>query len=227
MERKLVGFSSEIMRLHRLPGEVRFGLLYKPLVKLRSMYKRITGEFGQEDQLRIACDCEPPMYFMLRGCMIPHPYGITLSVEEIGADCEIGQNVTIGTDGRNMKLGGAVMGKPVLGNLVRIHSGAVISGEIRIGNNVVIGANAFVNRDVPDNSFVIERNNVQPLEAHHKYYLALQLYHCMHIYRLVPGLIFKSGQLYVDEDYAEKRSPLLELLLTESKKASLDSVLLQ
>ena len=42
-------------------------------------------------------------------------------------------------------------GAPALGNNVYVAPGAKLFGNIRIGNNVVIGANAVVNQDVPDN----------------------------------------------------------------------------
>ena len=36
-----------------------------------------------------------------------------------------------------------------------IGAGAVLLGNIRIGNNVVIGANAVVSCDIPDNSYAV------------------------------------------------------------------------
>lgn len=43
---------------------------------------------------------------------------------------------------------------PVIGDNVRISAGARILGPVRIGNNVIIGANAVVVKDVPDNCIV-------------------------------------------------------------------------
>ena len=43
---------------------------------------------------------------------------------------------------------------PVIGDNVRIHKGAIVFGGITIGNNVEIGANAVVNKPVPDNAVV-------------------------------------------------------------------------
>ena len=40
---------------------------------------------------------------------------------------------------------------PVIGDNVDIGTGAVILGGVHIGNNVRIGANAVVNKDIPDN----------------------------------------------------------------------------
>jgi len=46
-------------------------------------------------------------------------------------------------------------GAPVIGNDVDIGVGAKILGHIKVGNHVVIGANAVVIRDVPDNSIAV------------------------------------------------------------------------
>jgi len=64
----------------------------------------------------------------------------------------IGDNVTI-THGVTI---GHVLGKaPVLLNNIYVGPGACILGEITIGNNVVIGANAVVTKDIPDNAVVV------------------------------------------------------------------------
>ena len=51
---------------------------------------------------------------------------------------------------------------PILGNNIYIGPGAKVFGKIRIGNNVAIGANAIVSKDVPDNSTVINANQILP-----------------------------------------------------------------
>lgn len=38
--------------------------------------------------------------------------------------------------------------------MLKFMQGAVVTGLIKIGNNVVIGANSVVIRDIPDNCFV-------------------------------------------------------------------------
>lgn len=65
----------------------------------------------------------------------------------IGDHVMIGPNVTIG--GRS-----GYHAVPVIGNRVDISTGAKVLGPITIGNNVVIGANAVVIKDVPDNAVV-------------------------------------------------------------------------
>ena len=65
----------------------------------------------------------------------------------IGESCVIGSNVTIGG-----KSGSP--GVPVIGDGVYIATGAKILGNISIGSGSVIGANAVVIRDVPQNAVV-------------------------------------------------------------------------
>lgn len=40
-----------------------------------------------------------------------------------------------------------------IGNGCWIAAGVIISGRVTIGDNVVIGANSFVNKDIPSNTF--------------------------------------------------------------------------
>lgn len=82
------------------------------------------------------------------GLILQHAFSTIINVEKMGRDCQIWQNVTIGKD----RPGGK---KPVIGNCVKIFSGAVVIGDIIIGNNVSIGANAVVNKNVPDNCTVV------------------------------------------------------------------------
>lgn len=60
----------------------------------------------------------------------------------------IAQHVTVG--GGNSRYPGV----PTIGNNVHISHGAIVFGGISIGNNVDIGANAVVNKPVPDNAIV-------------------------------------------------------------------------
>lgn len=66
----------------------------------------------------------------------------------IGDDVLIGQSVTIGGKSGNKNL-------PVIGNNVYISAGAKVLGPIKVGNNAIIGANAVVIHDVPDNAVVV------------------------------------------------------------------------
>lgn len=69
---------------------------------------------------------------------------------KIGANARIHAGVNIGNYSRfdeNWTPDNA----PIIGDNVYIGPGAKLFGKINIGNNVAIGANAVVNKDVPDN----------------------------------------------------------------------------
>lgn len=77
--------------------------------------------------------------------ILHHAFATMISAAKIGHDCHIYQQVTIGN-------GGA--GIPIIGNNVTIYAGAKVFGKITIGDDVVIGANAVVTKDVPPHSMV-------------------------------------------------------------------------
>lgn len=69
---------------------------------------------------------------------------------KLGKNINIHQGVTIGQTNR-----GKNKGVPIIGNEVWIGINSVIVGNIKIGNNVLIAPNSYVNFDVPDNSIVL------------------------------------------------------------------------
>ena len=81
------------------------------------------------------------------GLVIKHGYSTVIHASSIGENCHVWQNVTIGKQwpGGN---------KPVIGNNVLVCTGAVVLGDITIGDNVIIGANAVVTKSVPNNCTV-------------------------------------------------------------------------
>lgn len=85
------------------------------------------------------------------GFYIGHFGGIIINDKaKIGINCNISSGVTIGQTNR-----GPLKGCPVIGNNVFIGPGAKIIGAINIGNNVAIGANCVVTKDIPDNAVVV------------------------------------------------------------------------
>lgn len=79
------------------------------------------------------------------GLYIEHGFSTIITAKSIGENCWINQQVTIGF--KNSK-------SPIIGDNVRISCGAKILGDIKVGNNAVIGANAVVLKDVPENTIV-------------------------------------------------------------------------
>ena len=84
----------------------------------------------------------------------PHPYGIVISAATtLGVDVVIGQQVTIGN--KNGKIAA-----PRIGSRVYIAAGAKVLGNISIGDDVIVGANAVVTKDVPPNVIVVGANQI-------------------------------------------------------------------
>ncbi len=77
------------------------------------------------------------------GCIVIHGASV------IGDDCLIRHGVTLGNTGFDDPFGA-----PRLGNRVQIGAGAKILGRVTVGDDVIIGANAVVIRDVPANAVV-------------------------------------------------------------------------
>lgn len=85
-----------------------------------------------------------------RGFCLPDPFTITVNSNTvIGENVTFGKNVTIGKQNRGERIG-----SPTIGDRVTVGDNAVIVGNIRIGSDVRIAPNAYVNRDVPDHVFV-------------------------------------------------------------------------
>lgn len=86
-----------------------------------------------------------------RRLVIDHGTGIVIGeTAEIGDDCLLYQNVTLGGTGKDV-------GKrhPTLGNNVMVGSGAKVLGPFKVGDNARIAANSVVLREVPDNATVV------------------------------------------------------------------------
>ena len=80
------------------------------------------------------------------GVLLFHSYGTILNAREICEGCRIVCNITLGDK----------KGKtPIIGKHVEILPGAVIAGDVTIGDNCVIGPNAVVYKSVPANCVVV------------------------------------------------------------------------
>lgn len=83
---------------------------------------------------------------IMGGLVFEHGFSTIIFCEKMGCNCVVNQQVTIGASGG---------GVPIIGNDVRIYAGAKVLGGITIGDDVVIGANAVVVKDVPSHSMVV------------------------------------------------------------------------
>lgn len=87
------------------------------------------------------------------GLSLPHPVGIVIGQGVIiGEDVVVYQHVTLGGSRRG---DWRANNYPTIGDGTVIFSGAVIIGKVNIGKNCVIGANAVVTKDIPDNATAV------------------------------------------------------------------------
>lgn len=108
----------------------------------RFFYRRYTYKYGF--QIALSTNIGKGLYIGHFGTLVVNEKAV------IGDYCNLSPCVTIGQANR-----GKLKGCPTIGNKVWIGTGVVIVGLIKIGNNVLIAPNAYVNFDVPSNSIVI------------------------------------------------------------------------
>lgn len=97
------------------------------------------------------CGIELPCEVVIgRHFIVEHCGAIVISGDAVfGDDCIIRQGVTVGLRYTGQR------GSPAIGDRCDIGAGAKLLGNIRIGNDVAIGANAVVLTDVPDKSSAV------------------------------------------------------------------------
>ncbi len=117
------------------PIRVPFSIVYKAL---KVIAESLTGT---------ELPCEVVIGRRLR---IEHSFDIVVSGDAVlGDDVVLRNGVTIGLRHEGQR------GAPVIGNRVDIGAGAKLLGPIHIGDDVSIGANAVVIRDVPSHSIAV------------------------------------------------------------------------
>lgn len=107
-------------------------------------FRRISNTFKRINQFIFRVYI-PPGVIIGKRLDLPHGgFGVVIHAGVIiGDDAIIFHNVTIGNGGAS------------IGDRVYIGTGSIIVGKIRIGDDVTIGANTFVNFDVPSGSTVV------------------------------------------------------------------------
>lgn len=132
-----------VYRFGRWRMQVQPKILRMPLSFLyRQMEKHVRFKYGIE---------LPYTVQLGRGVTFEHQHGIVIHGNTvIGDGCIIRQGVTIGN--RHIE---KPLEAPIIGTNVNIGAGAKILGKVNIGDNVVIGANAVVIKDIPDNAIAV------------------------------------------------------------------------
>lgn len=83
------------------------------------------------------------------GFTLFHGFTSIISLTKAGKNLSVYQHVTIGKNPKDHDL------LPTIGDNVSIYAGAILMGNIKIGNNVEIGAGSIVTKDVPSDSVVV------------------------------------------------------------------------
>lgn len=101
--------------------------------------------------LNLICPKMSTLYILTdkigKGLFIQHGFATVIAATSIGENCWINQQVTIGYSDK--------MTAPYIRDNVTINAGAKVIGGVRVGNNSIVGANAVVVKNVPDNCTVV------------------------------------------------------------------------
>ncbi len=129
-----------------MSGKRRYRIIGRVLWFLYiALYRYIRNHYGIE--VYYSTKIGRRVVFGHQNGIVIHPFA------EIGDDCLIRQNVTIGAAKQ-----GPGREAPKLGAGVRVGCGAVIVGDVTIGEGAIIGPNAVVMTDVPAGATVFAEN---------------------------------------------------------------------
>ena len=128
----------------------------------KKFLKEMLGKIGENVVIENGFHCDNGKNIFIGNNFVGN-YNITiLDIKEvyIGNDVMIGPNTTITTVGhpinpnsRRKRLG--VASEVQIGNDVWIGANVSVLPGVTIGNNVIIGAGAVVNKDIPNNSIAV------------------------------------------------------------------------
>lgn len=94
------------------------------------------------------CDI-PVNTFALNGVELPHPTGVVIHPDSfVGPGCKVFQGVTIG-------MSDPTSGVPKICRDVEVGAGAMVLGDVIVGEGARVGANAVVLDDVPPRAVVV------------------------------------------------------------------------
>lgn len=136
-------------RLFR-PMEIKYLHCFRKISEKKGLlciyYKLRLRRLSSKTLIQIPSNCKIGEGFYIGHCgrIIINPKAI------LGKNVNIATGVTIGQENRGKR-----EGVPTIGNNCWIGTNAVIVGNIKIGNDVLIAPLTFVNFDVPDHSIVV------------------------------------------------------------------------
>lgn len=155
-------FQKDLYRYYGEEGEPFLKKVFRPLeLKYIKVFRKAN-----------ACKFLPmKLFYMLKLMRISHKTQIQIPARtEIGAglyighlgrviihpDAKLGKNINLGTGVTiGMENRGKRKGTPVIGDNCWFGTNAVVVGNVKIGNDVLIAPLSYVNFDVPDHSIVL------------------------------------------------------------------------
>ena len=124
---------------------------HNPLVKYFWKYKWLRIRKKTHCQVSLYADIGKGLRFLHDGPRL------VVCGSKLGENCTLGINTVIGLT-YSASDGAAEF--PTIGDRVYVGHNATIVGGVKIGNDVVVACNAFVNRDIPSHSVVIGNNTI-------------------------------------------------------------------
>lgn len=138
------------LKLSQIDEGVQFGFLYLMTFypEYRNLFYYRIGPISLI--LNFLCPRMDTLFISTKnigfGLFIQHGFATIIAAKSIGKDCWVNQQVTIGFNDAE---------SPVLNDNVNIKAGAKVIGDVTIGSNSTVGANAVVVKNVPENCVVV------------------------------------------------------------------------
>ncbi|MCX8128596.1 MAG: serine acetyltransferase [Clostridia bacterium] len=145
-------------------GYLSWFLLYEPQFRNLFYHRLKRGNFLLPVLIKIFY---PPMKYLYiytdsgsigPGLVIYHGFDTIINAKSIGENCTVYHQVTIGR----------TTGCPILEDNVQVAAAGIVVGPITIGRNSIIGCNATVTKNVPENctvvgnpAYIIKRNGIK------------------------------------------------------------------
>ena len=143
--------------LYRYTGEINYIVFLKKILghsgARNIFFLRMCQRYNKWNPIGLCFRVFYNLNLNLNCCEIPHSTNIgpgfycghfkNIIINQnaiVGENCNINQGVTIGNQSRGKK-----KGAPIVGSRVKIGPNSVISGKIKIGDDVLIGPLTFVN----------------------------------------------------------------------------------
>lgn len=147
--------------IHAMQRYKQLSIQYQHNYLLKNFFAVRSAQLHKKIFIKYSCDITPEC--KLGKVIFRHPIGIVIGG---GANLSDGviihQNVTFGALRFDENERRGIFCEQFVGENTIICTGAKVLGDVKIGKNCLIGANAVLTVDVPDNSVVVGYNKILP-----------------------------------------------------------------